>query len=572
MTGRRVAVLLALAGALTPRPALAQWIDLKVPPKPKADSTAVAQGRAIYQARCASCHGETGDGQGPVAPYLWPRPRDLTAASYLLRTTASGELPTDEDLFRTITLGMNGTAMPAWATTLSVAQRWQVIFYIKTFAADLFDNPAFDPYQRVVPVVEPRGAERASLAAGRQAYEQADCAECHGTLGRGDGGKGADLRDDRGIPSRPADMQLKWKFKGGGTVQDLYLRLTTGLDGTPMPSYAKTLTDEQRWALASYSWSLPDNSARERAATVLVARAAAGPLPTAPDDPAWARAEEFAIPLTGQATFPPRWQIPSVTDLAVRALYGDGEVALHLTWDDPVPDTLGADSALAAAVGWRAEDTYPVIFPGDGQQRVRFDDAAEVMVPAEIGDGATLPHFVYGDLANPVDLWRWRAGRGGAPAGAPLTELRAAGAERAPEPRGATGQPLTGDARWKDGRWTVVVRGPLPGGADGEAPAFDRLVPVAFHVWDGSNGETGLRMALSSWYFLRLGAAVPTRAYIAVPLVILMVLVAEWWLVRWIRRRSAGGALAPYGIAPLPGADPHDDWLTALPDARVVRR
>ena len=91
------------------------------------------------------------------------------------------------------------------------------------------------------------------------------------------------------------------------------------------------------------------------------------------------------------------------------------------------------------------------------------------------------------------------------------------------------------------------------------------LVPVAFHVWDGSNGETGLRMALSSWYFLRLGAAVPTRAYLAVPLVALMVLVAEWWLVRWIRRRSARGELAPYGIPPAPDPNPHDDWLTALP-------
>jgi mono/diheme cytochrome c family protein len=572
VTDRRVAVLLALALGLTPRPASAQWTDLRVPPRPAADSAAVAQGGVIYQARCASCHGEKGDGQGPVARYLWPRPRDLTAASYLLRSTASGELPTDEDLFRTITLGMQGTSMPAWEATLSVAQRWQVVFYIKTFAADLFDNPAFDPYQRLVSAARPAGAGRASLSAGRQAYEQAECAECHGALGRGDGGKGADLRDDRDMPSRPADMQLQWKYKGGRTVQDFYLRLTTGLDGTPMPSYAKTLTDEQRWALASYSLSLPDNSARERAATVLVARAATGPLPTTPDDPAWESAEEFAIPLTGQATFPPRWQIPSVTDLAVRALYNDGEVALYLAWDDPVPDTLGVDSALAAAEGWRAGDTYPVIFPDSGRTRIRFEDAAEVMIPARMGDDAALPHFVYGDPANPVDLWRWRAVRGGGvPAGAPLRWFRAAGGERPPEPRETGEPPLTPEARWQDGRWTVVIRRPLQEEASDAALALGRLVPIAFHVWDGSNGETGLRMALSSWYFLRLGAAVPTRAFLAVPLVILLVLVAEWSLVRWIRRRSAGGELAPYGIDPLPGAGPHHDWLSALPEERIPR-
>src|SRR5687768_16915035 len=111
-------LLFTVVAALTPIPMHAQWLDLRVPQRPAVDSAAVAQGREIYQARCASCHGEKGDGQGPVARYLWPRPRDLTAASYLLRTTASGELPTDEDLFRTITLGMSGTAMPAWGDAL----------------------------------------------------------------------------------------------------------------------------------------------------------------------------------------------------------------------------------------------------------------------------------------------------------------------------------------------------------------------------------------------------------------------------------------------------------------------
>ncbi len=545
MSGRGVGLLLAMVvgGAVVgPVPARAQWLELKVPGRPKVDSAAVARGRAIYQARCSFCHGEKGDGQGPVAPYLWPRPRDLSAASYLLRTTASGELPTDEDLFRTITLGMAGTAMPAWGGALSVGQRWEVVFYIKTFAADLFDNPALDPYRHQVPVGKtPSRSGVYSIASGRQVYEQAKCAECHGVEGRGDGGKGADLRDDRGFPSRPADMHLKWKFKGGPTVRDFYLRLTTGLDGTPMPSYAKTLTDEQRWALAHYSLSLVDNSALERApTTVLAAQAASGPLPTDPDDPAWGTAAEFIVPLTGQATFPPRWQVPSVTDLAVRALYSDQEVALQLAWDDAVPDTIPTDSTLAATEGWRPADSYPAIFADSGRKRVRFEDAAEVMVPAQIGEGVALPHFVYGDLADPVDLWRWQAASGGLTHPAPALELRAAGADRPPEPRAAGAQHLTGQARWKDGRWRVVLRRPLQTDSAGEAQmASGQLVPVAFHVWDGSNGETGLRMALSSWYFLRLGASVPTRAYWEVLLAIMVTAFAEGWLVRWVRSHTA---------------------------------
>jgi hypothetical protein len=71
-------------------------------------------------------------------------------------------------------------------------------------------------------------------------------------------------------------------------------------------------------------------------------------------------------------------------------------------------------------------------------------------------------------------------------------------------------------------------------------------------------------MALSSWYFVRLGAAVPSSTYFAVPLVVLLALAAEWSLVRWIRRRSARGELAPYGIAPMPDPNTPDDWLTPL--------
>src|SRR5689334_19527797 len=104
---KAVILLLALATAVGDE-AQGQWLELRVPGRPGADPAAVESGRTIYQNRCAACHGEKGGGDGPVALSLWPRPRDLSTASYMLRTTASGELPTDEDLFRSITLGMPG--------------------------------------------------------------------------------------------------------------------------------------------------------------------------------------------------------------------------------------------------------------------------------------------------------------------------------------------------------------------------------------------------------------------------------------------------------------------------------
>ncbi|MEK7803108.1 MAG: c-type cytochrome [Deltaproteobacteria bacterium] len=72
---------------------------------------AVEKGELVYYKRCSFCHGLTGAGNGPAADQLIPRPRDFTMGLYKFRTTNSGELPTDEDLFRVISRGIPGTAM-----------------------------------------------------------------------------------------------------------------------------------------------------------------------------------------------------------------------------------------------------------------------------------------------------------------------------------------------------------------------------------------------------------------------------------------------------------------------------
>src|SRR5688572_20437881 len=93
-----------------------------------------ARGKAIYDKWCAECHGDTGAGDGSAQTYMLPRPRDFTKGSYQIRTTASGELPTDADLRRVINEGMPGTAMPQWRDRLSDAEREDVIAYIKSFS------------------------------------------------------------------------------------------------------------------------------------------------------------------------------------------------------------------------------------------------------------------------------------------------------------------------------------------------------------------------------------------------------------------------------------------------------
>jgi len=541
---------IALLGG-RPRSAAAQWIELDVPTRPDPAMVDVDAGRAVYEERCWFCHGEEGMGDGPVAPYLWPRPRDFTMGSFKLRTTTTGELPLDEDLFRTISIGLSGSSMPAWETVLSEEERWQVIGYIKSFAADLFEDEFFDPYQAIAEIGDrPSGRTEDLIAAGERIYDENKCWECHGMLGRGDGARVPDLTDDWDYPIWPANLHEQWKLKGGQTVEEIYLRFTTGLDGTPMPSYEATVTNEERWQLAYYIESLIPDEESESESSIIPALRVEGPLPNDSEDPAWDDVDEVKVPLTGQATYAPRWQIPAVTDVFVRVAFNEDEVAFRLAWDDRFADTLAVDSMRALTEGYSADDTYPVVFPDGERVRGWFADAAEIMIPVHNENTLVLPHFVYGNVGQPVDLWRWRAEHeygAGQPA---VIEMSADGAEAPPEVHDADSQLATGSGSWVEGRWTVVIRRPLrTEHTTGEVQlAAGQLVPVAFHVWDGANGETGLRMSLSSWMYLDLNEPAPFTAYLGVLLAVVLAVLAEWALVQWVRRGAERGRFRHFGV------------------------
>src|SRR2546427_258898 len=66
---------------------------------------------------------------------------------------------------------------------------------------------------------------------------------CHGERGHGDGPSAPQLKDETGLPIRPADLRYPARFKNGAQAIDVYRTLVTGLDGTPMPSYAGVFED-----------------------------------------------------------------------------------------------------------------------------------------------------------------------------------------------------------------------------------------------------------------------------------------------------------------------------------------
>ena len=90
-------------------------------------------GEALYHRYCIFCHGVNGDGRGESAPYLDPKPRDFTKALFKCRSTPSGTLPLDTDLYNTIGRGIHGSGMPSWEPLLR-QERADLVAYIKTFS------------------------------------------------------------------------------------------------------------------------------------------------------------------------------------------------------------------------------------------------------------------------------------------------------------------------------------------------------------------------------------------------------------------------------------------------------
>ena len=180
-------------------------------------------------------------------PSSIPGPATSRLGSFKFRTTPSGSLPTDGDLYRTLTRGVRWTAMPTWHE-LPEKDRIAVIAYIKTFSPRWKEEKPEPP----IPIGDPPAADaRSCWPAARTLYAQAKCFQCHGESGKGDGPSAGELQDDLKFPIRPADF-TRGQFKGGGDVSDIYRTMTTGLDGTPMPSFADSMKEDERWAISYY--------------------------------------------------------------------------------------------------------------------------------------------------------------------------------------------------------------------------------------------------------------------------------------------------------------------------------
>ncbi len=479
------------------------------------------QGEAIYSQRCSTCHGEEGDGLGPAAERLNPPPRDFTLGQYKIKTTDFEDIvPNDADLFRMIGDGMPGTAMPGWKDLLSEQEIWDVIAYIKIFAG--FEEE--EPTQQVDYGVQIPSSEE-SIAKGKGLFHDDDrCVECHGENGTGDASK--KLKDDAGDRTWPRNLSKPWTFRGSNDPKDIFTRISVGIPGTQMPSFAdptskKMLSIEERWHVANYVVSLAKTDKTVRPEnTVVKADKLDGELPDSPDDPQWQQAEPTSFFLVPQIIAKQRFFTPSNDTITARAFYNEQEIALHLEWDDRTQSIPGDEKAEKIADPDIAED------------------AVAIQLPVVIPESMEKPYFGMGDSTYPVNIWHWKSGTVEQPQS--LTLLNSKGfadiEQRDVETIGVQAQ-----GSYAQGTWQVVIKRPLSTTDPETDIQFEegKFIPIAFAAWDGSNSEQGSKHTMTTWYWLLLKPASGSKPLLVALLMMALIVVGQFWWARSASQKQA---------------------------------
>ncbi len=404
----------------------------------------VSEGRILYQRHCAVCHGVSGKGDGPMAKFLYPSPTNLTKGVFKFRSTPTGTLPTDEDLKRIVSEGIQSTPMFGMKGVLTDSEIDALVAYIKTL------SPAFQSGERGEPIkVNPLPPSPELVSEGSKLYFELGCDSCHGKSGQGDGPAAKSLRDERGRPIKVLSFRDARNFKSGSSPTDIYRTIMTGLDGSPMPSFAEMLSEREGWALAYFVHSLVQNKVAAQRSGAQIYVAHHNHLPAKPDDSLWK-----SVP-TVNLTLQPTWdRIRSPDALRVQAVSDGQNLVVRLQWSDAKKDV--AKKSLS--------------------------DAVSVQLPLDASK--PIPSLFYGDPQSPVRILRWDASKG-------LTVYTARGF-------GTLSQTLDRNVQasgeWLKGRWVVVF--------SVKNLALSSPLPVSFSIWDGSSGDNGEKRLMTGWHFL----------------------------------------------------------------------
>jgi mono/diheme cytochrome c family protein len=520
-------------------------------------------GKALYLKNCSQCHGEKGDGEGYATPHLYPQPRNFTTAKFKVRTTPNGALPTHQDLVNIIRRGMPYTSMPAWPQ-FSDQEVSDLAYFLTTFSPD-FSNRESVPQPVELPSAP--SSSNASIELGKKLYVDNGCVKCHGPLGRADGPSAPTLTDDLSRPIHPADLSQSWTFRGGSSREDIFRTMSTGFNGTPMPSFADALTPEQRWAITDFIVSLSGTDGPGYT-NLVIAKRSEDQIDLTKGAASFASAPVARLPIVGQIMEPGREFHPPVNSVTVQAIYDADSIALLVRWHDtsaektgknglllPVPpeeeeQAAGAPAGGGAGAGGSQGNPFgdaevAPTAPGQAQpsggapqdpfaeaatpagQPSEFSDAVSIQIPSVALTGARKPYFIFGDAQNPVDLWFFDLARPD-----PLQFTGRGSADIAPNDTGD----LTGVASYDQGEWSVIFKRPLS--ASSGAPfSPGEFMPIAFSVWDGFSRERGNRRGLTVWHSIYVEPEVVPSPAGPMVRIALLILLIELAIIGFVRSR-----------------------------------
>ncbi len=490
--------------------------------KPSGVASDLDAGKHIYEKRCSHCHGIEGRGDGVAADRFRPRPANFARAKYKYASTEKDELPTDEDLLKTVSKGLPGTGMPAWESVLSEKERMQVVQYIKAFS-DKFAEAGAPPkkidFGKKIPF------SKESVEQGKELFfKKAECNRCHGDEGRADGKNAAEL------PVWPRNLTKGWTFRRSNDPEEIFQRISRGI--IVMPSFAKgenvETTEEERWHIANYVHSLSQYKGKPEWKVTLIAKKIEGEVPSDPDDLRWGSQEMHGFPLVGQVTVEPRMFTPTVDMVTAKAVYNDKAVSFLVVWDDPTHSVAGA--MASEEVSGEVSDTSSE--GAKGEASPVYDDAVAMQFPAKMPEGAQKPYFVMGDLEHATYLAKWDSGAGR------VVEMSANGQDRVVVQEASQ---FSGKGVYKNGQYRVVFTRPLTAvDKETDIPFVPgEFIPIAFTAWDGSNGEKEGMRSLSAWYHLLLELPTPPERYIYPTVLAVLVIGLEFWIARKYKNGNA---------------------------------
>ncbi|HDY69176.1 MAG TPA: c-type cytochrome, partial [Candidatus Scalindua sp.] len=384
---------------------------------------------------------------------------------------------------------------------------------------------------------------------GKELFKEAKCLLCHGEDGRADGQITTTLKGKWNFPYKARNLTKSWLFKGGNTTKDIYRTVTTGINETPMGTYADFLTDEDRWHLTHYVKTLSHDMNTE---VVLKSKLVEGDLPEGPDGAAWDTVSSIEMPLAGQIVARPRLWIPSVNSIRIKSMYNKEDIVFLLEWDDKT-----------------------------NEQDETYSDAVALQFPTKIPEGMKKPYFAMGESGKSVTIWHWRAydefkqteknenggnteaaTDGGSSVAeheeseeqeeekiaeekpkekfrgfATIKEMNAKGFKNLAE-QSSNSQHSKSKGYWKNGKWKVMITRPLMTDDKKIDIQFEtgKLIPYALAAWDGSNSEIGGQKSISSWYYLVLEITTPRSVYLYVLIAIIMGVSIQFWVIGRIRR------------------------------------